>query len=513
MAALRAIPFVFALYHTEGTEVCVPVGYNYADFLQYSALIRQGAEQAPTLYNPFTTEPQQPRLILLYHEALGLLHRFSGIDPFWLLELSRIPLLFLFFHALWRFLVPVFSQTPDRTCACILVALSGGLEPLFVPLIQRLPPDLMDVSVQQLSPLLGWSTFQSANNPLWVAGLWLMLLVLGRALPHQDFHPRAALTAALLLLILLFTHPYSAIATAAIIATYSLLRLIFEGGGARPVLKHCALVLVPALAIGAVINRWQSGDAVFAKISGGLFGSKAIPVFWYPLTYGLLLVFAFFGWRHWDAARRHWLIVLEAWIAAIMLLHTSPLLNGYHYVYPQHIAICILAAPAAVAFFGRCWSGGASRKATAALAILALCASSLFVTMISVKDSLNAKVPAEFIQIARHLQTEPRGNVLAPPLLGTVLPAYVPTFVYAGHWFMTPEFSRRAEEYGHLLRFFESGSRDPAVRAEIARFIAEQRFRYIIVPAPLAAQARALIENVVDERQFTSLTLLVLASR
>ena len=89
-----------------------------------------------------------------------------------------IALIFLFFGVLWWFLGPVFADRRDRLWACALVGLSGGIEGLLKPLTHLLPDGLNRSFTEGVWHMNGWNTFQALFNPLWIAGLILLLVVL-----------------------------------------------------------------------------------------------------------------------------------------------------------------------------------------------------------------------------------------------------------------------------------------------------------------------------------------------
>src|SRR6185503_18610596 len=174
VALLRALPFLQLIVRQPPRGyVYMPIGYLPKDWLAYVALIRQAADTGRLLLaNPFTTEPQQGRFVLLFHQALGALHLATGIDPFWLLELSRVPLLLVFFAVLWRFLGHLFVERRVKLWACALAAFAGGVEPFVLPLARALlSPATSQRIDRELWHFYGWSGFAAFYNPLWIAAL------------------------------------------------------------------------------------------------------------------------------------------------------------------------------------------------------------------------------------------------------------------------------------------------------------------------------------------------------
>ena len=83
-AFLRAIPFLITRLEAPPPGlVHLPFGFNPIDWLQYAAIINQAQPANPLLLtDPFTTDPQKGRFILLFHSALSVIHAATGIDIF-----------------------------------------------------------------------------------------------------------------------------------------------------------------------------------------------------------------------------------------------------------------------------------------------------------------------------------------------------------------------------------------------------------------------------------------------
>lgn len=335
VAALRAVPFVALQASTPPPgSVYLPVPYIPSDWLQYVAFVRQLRDTGRFLLaNPFTTEPQDPRFILLFHQFLGVLHTLTRIDLFWLLELSRPPLLLLVFGALWRFTGPVLRNFRERLAACVLAGFAGGLEQLALPLADRLAPAALLGQVHQdLWHLYGWSTFQAAYNPLWLAGLALLLWTLPVLLQPggpRRWNERGRVALGLLLLAL--THTYSALALLGTVSGVVVVEAVLAPAAGRARLPHTALAVLPGVLAWALITRWQLEDPVFLESSAALLGQQAPAVFWYPLTFGAVGFFALRGFQRWVREDHPWCLVIGGWLLGVLLLASSTLVNGYKF--------------------------------------------------------------------------------------------------------------------------------------------------------------------------------------
>jgi hypothetical protein len=482
----------------------LPVSYLPKDFLQYAAFSRQVvSDGAFFFYNPFTTEPQSDRFVLLFHWAIGLVARLSGATTFEVFEWSRIPLLFLLFGVLWWFLGPVFEDRRDRAMAALLVGFAGGLEGFVRPFADALPPGFTLRLLQDTSALHGWSCFAGFYNPLWIGAQCLALLVLRPLLLEPQRSPVRLAACAAGLIGLFFVHPYSALACGVIATLHPVAQWLL---GMRPegrrVAEDAAALGSAALVVGS-ISLWQLQDGVYRQGAGGVLGDQNLSALWYPLTLGVLGALALQGARHWRAVSHPARAAVFAWIVAVAALHWLPFLNGYKFVYLLPLPRCILAAPALRVLLGRAtgWGG----RALAVAGVVALSAGSVLQTYDAVRSVREVSAaPVELVEMVEHLAEQPTGNALVPSGLGNVLPAFSAHRVWVGHWFLTPDFFEREAQLRRLLN-------DPRLEPQLEHLLEQQEIRYLVTHAARAsALARRLGDRVARRRRVGGLELLIL---
>ncbi len=484
----------------------LPVSYLPKDFLQYAAFSRQVVSDGAFFFaNPFTTEPQSDRFVLLFHWAVGLVAKASGASTFEVFEWSRVPLLLGLFAVLWWFLRPVFEERGDRAMAALLVGFAGGLEGFVRPLADALPPGLALRLLQDTSPLHGWSPFAGFYNPLWIAGLGLALLVLRPLLLERERSPLRLAASATGLVALFFVHPYTALATGVIATLHPAVAwLSGERPPARRTFEDAAVLGAAALVVGG-ISLWQLQDPVYRQSTGGVLGDQNLSALWYPLTLGALGALAFAGARRWWAARHPARAAVFSWIGAIVVLHWLPLLNGYKFVFLLPLPLCILAAPVARDGLRRGLAAGGRGRAALAAVGAALFAGSVLQTVDAVRSVDEVSVaPVDLVRMVDVLAAEPAGHALVPSGLGNVLPAMSAHRVWLGHWFLTPDFFERE---ARLRRFTTQPSTAPQLRA----LLEDQAIRYVVTQRARADfLARQIGDSVVERRRVGGLELLLL---
>lgn len=510
VAVLRALPFLQLLWTRPPPGYAyLPIGYLPKDFLAYVALIRQPRDSGRLLLaNPFTTEPQEGRFVLLFHQALGLVHAATGIDPFWLLELSRVPLLLVFFAVLWRFTGHVFAQRRERLWTCGLVAFAGGLEPFVLPWAQAvLPGAVAEHMERDLWPLYGWSGFGSLYNPLWIAALVLLLVTLRPLLqPGGPAGWRDYAQAAVGFVLLALTHTYSAILLAAILAGVALVELAMEPAAGWRRLWREAAALLPAAALVAAIAAWQLRDPVFAASAGGVLGAQSASLFWLPITHGVLAFFALRGFQRWAREQHAWRLAVGGWLLGVALLVSSNVLNGYHFIFGLTLPLCIAAAPAIAATVEEWRTRGGLRWAALAAVALLLFASPVWLTAAAMGEAREQSVvPRSYVPVLADLRGAPPTNVLAPPELGNLIPAVTPHHVWLGQWFLTPDYANRSRWYALMVE-------QPESQAQLLRILVDRhRIGAIVVPAAAAGRIAAglapRVERVVGQGELATIYL------
>jgi hypothetical protein len=491
VAVLQSLPFLLTRFtRPDPGRAWLGVPYIPQDWLAYLALVRQDPRAGELfLSNPFTTDPQDGRFILLLHQLLNFVRRLTGADPGWLLELARAALILVFAVVLWRFLAELINSERTRAWAMTLVFASGGFSFVALWWAQGQASALSNTVSQHLWPMYGWTTFEACYNPLWVAGLVLLLVAIRPLL--RPGGPRSARELALSggsLLLLWFTHPYSAIAAVAIAGVAAAGEWLIAGRFERRRAARIALAVLPPLALASLVTLWQLADPVYARTSGGVLGDQDLGVFWYPVAFGLVGVLAVVGWALWIHERHPWRFALGGWIVAIALLHTSPLLNGYHFVPYAFLPLAILAARPVERIFERGRGGAPPARAWAMAAAVLLFANPAWLVMSAAYEVREYQVPQDVHAALVALGAMPPGNVLADTRLGNLVPAFGSHRVYVGQWFMTPDYQARSDR---VRRAFQ-----PDSLRLLRELVAQERIDYLLAPTTVAFPAATALRDL-----------------
>lgn len=504
---LRLLP-VFWLKLASPPEGAAFAGVSYIpkDFLAYTAFIRQVPEDGAFFFhNPFTTEPQSPRFLLLFHWVTGVAANVLHISPLNALEYSRVPLTFLFFATLWWFLRPMLPERKDRVMAAVLVAFASGFESWLQVIAPHLPEAFRSTFLQETWALYGWNLFASFFNPLWTAALIAAMLALRPMLVPTERSHRDLVLMGISFLLVYAIHPYTAIGILGIAAMLPVVSLL--SGASLDWKRHLqnAMALGAGCLVIALLNQWQMADPVYKLSAGNIWGPQNSSVFWYPFTLGVLGWMAVFGIRRWLKLERALCLNLLAWITAIVLLHSSPILNGYKFVFLLPLPLCIFAAPIAREVLGKIRGTDAQARWLAVAAGIALFAGVAFQTFQAVQSTLRGNVVSpSLMQVVQTLSTRPAGNAMVPTSLGNVLPAFTHHRVWIGQWFLTPN-------YGERSQAFEQFTTNPALRQQFRDVVRQQQIRYVVVQASRAGLVSEQLEGAVTERiNHGNLELLVL---
>ena len=500
VVALRMLPWIVGSLTDAGPDkVFIPAMFVSDDFAQYAAMIRQtGEDHAFLLNNPFTTEAQQPRFVLLFFEALGLVQRATGLSALTVLELSRIPLIVAFFVCWWRFIEAVISDPRARLWALWLTALGGGLDYIPWGVANFCPPAVADFIRINVYTYNGWSFFGQVQNPIWLAAWLLALPILKRVLqPHGPSERWDPLIIFACFVTLAFTHPYTALFVGVLSAVLGVLRR-------KSVLRSWIPLGLGALLVAGV-TAWQMQDAVFRKSAGGLLGDRNSWCIWYPFTLGAVGVFAWLGWKKWSSDAHPWKAGIFAWVVCASILHQSPFTNGYKFIMYLFLPLVLLAAePLSEAISRWRTSGGAAGRWKSALVIFLIFSSAPITAARSIsKEELDgSRFSAEAWSVVQWFKTQPAARVYCSEEIGLLLPAFTPHHTYMGHSFLTPNYFNR------VVRYVRQMNNPDDHAAELRKIIQNDNIEYAVVPAKLAVKFEELLsgKTVFKTEQWAVLT-------
>jgi hypothetical protein len=175
------------------------------------------------------------------------------------------------------------------------------------------------------------------------------------------------------------------------------------------------------------------------------------------------------------------------WIAAIGLLQSSPVLNGYHFVPYGYIPVALLAADPVSRTFERLRAGASAAAGALALAAL-LFAGTAANAAGAFEEVAGLQLPADYAAALASLAALPPGNVLCESGVGNAVPAFGPHRVFVGHWFMTPDREGRAELAGRAL--------GPGGGALARQLVESERIDYVLAVTPAVPSLAAALADL-----------------
>lgn len=458
-----AVPLLSLLHTWQGHLAASPpdrvfMGFRYmaADHFQYAAFMRQAEQDGGLLMtNPFTSEPQRGVYVLMYFWILGVFAHLSGLALTTTWEAFRVLGGMLYILLFWALTAHYFDTRQRRVFATVLFCLAGGLDWIVVLLRVTVFPGIKPLEYP-FDSFWNWSTFGTMVFPNWICAASL-IMVFSLALLKR---PRGwqALTFALPPLAW-FMHHYTATALYLSLGFLPLIPLLAAAARqerlpwarARANLRLVAPALLSS-GVVALYLMWARSDAVFAQNAAATFQwTLRFPLWWYPLSYGLLLPLAWFGIK---AALRDERLpgdLLLAWLLASFLLSVNPLAAGVKYQYLMFTPIVILAATGRYELEDASpWVRRRLKSApwmVAASLLLFLNAPACLIKGFSAAgdDAENFR-SADEVAAMQWLAGQPDGVVLSWDRSGRVLPWLSGKPVYIAHWFMTLDLRRKASD-------------------------------------------------------------------
>ncbi len=478
------VPLLSLIHTWQGYQRAAPparvfMGFPFmpTDHYQYAAFIRQASDGRFFMENLFTSEAQGGVYVMLYYWTLGTVSRLAGISTIATWLIFQVGVGFLYILMFWVFTQHYMDPKRRRIGAVVLFCFAGGLDWLFV-LASQVWPGAVALT-EPYGSYWNWSTLGSLSVPNWLWPAFLLTLALHLALRGR------AWAGALILPVIWLSHHHTAMVAyltfgllPAVPAIVSLGRL--EKIPWDRVRSRLGLAIPSLLSFAAVVAYllWASADPVFAANAAA---SSTWKVFftpwWYLISYGLLLPFAWFGIKSMAQERSVAGDVCLAWLGAAFFLSINPISGGAKYQFLMFPPLIRLAARGLAVIREGSPRGARAMRDPLIAGLVAVCLFanaplSLAYRRIAPFDEANSYHPAADIAAMRWLGDQPAGVVLSLPSTGALLPWLSGHKVYIGHWFMTLD-------YGVKLREAQGFYAPSVPQAAKAEFLRRTRMRYV----------------------------------
>jgi len=490
---------LLSLVHTwRGYERATPpsrvfLGFPFmpTDHYQYAAFIRQAAEGRFFMENLFTSETQGGVFVMLYYWILGTVSRLAGLSTIATWLVFQVVVGFIYILMFWVFTRHYVEPRGRRIGAVLIFCFAGGLDWVFV-LVSRVSQGAAALT-EPYGTYWNWATFGSLSVPNWIWGAFLMTLALHLALRGR------AWAGALIMPVLWLSHHHTGMVA---YLTFGLLPLApavtalcrLESIPWDKVRSRLGLALPSLLSFAAVAAYllWAGKDPVFAANAAASSQWKVFfTPWWYPITYGLLLPFAWFGIRSMARERSAAGDVCLSWLVAAVFLSINPIAGGAKYQFLVFPPLVLLAARGLSVV--RDSSPAAARRMRdpliAGLVVVGLFSNapvSLVLRKIAAFDEANAYSSAADLAAMRWLEGQPQGVVLSFPSTGALVPWRTGHKAYIGHWFMTINYATKQRE----MQGFFAPSVPTAAKAD---FLQRSGMDYVY-HGPAEAQAGGVID-------------------
>lgn len=456
------------------------------DHFQYAGFISQSADEGKLFTeNPFTTEPQKGRFVLLYMWMVGQIARLTGWGISWSWEFSRLFVGVAFMLVAWWFSGLLFKDARSRFLGYVFVAFSGGIGwALYLMLVGQSQKGLQGSSLNDpFNYQWNWSTFGTMVLPLWVAPAALLLI--GACLVAGNYRRSIRLVLGFVLPPLIyFMHPYTGIAAYATFSLFPLLPM-FGALWRREAIPwesffeklKTVLPMLASFVIVACYLLWARQDQVYAINAQRAFSwNPSYSPFLYPFAYGLLLPLTIYGIWWSGSLRTKARDMLVAWLIASTILSLNPFLAGVKFQYLIHLPLAFFSAHGLIELKQRSESFRKLLSGVGALVLGVLLflnsALIIFKDMPPIASDTNIYLSASELAAMKFLKEQSPGNVLSSGWIGNRIPWLAGKKVYVGHWFLTIDYDRKLAE---VASFFK-----PELSAEQKRaWLAQKEIKYV----------------------------------
>ncbi len=449
---------IFAGYLSSAPPEKIFMGLDFVDdFHWYVSMVRESQDTlSPLVSNRATTEPQEGHYLSLYFWIQGLVSRFTGLPIPIVFVTFRILAEAAFFISLWFLLNYFFQEPAQKMTGYLLVLFSGGAGWL-TALLGNFILALARLRSSDLTYTLGYNTFGYLYSPLPFLSYALFVLCTIFLFKFWETKERKNLLYALIFFgFIFFNHPVSAILFYAIIGFLAFVPLLLDHNWKKTMelLNTVKFFIIP-LAIAIVYFLWALSDPVYsATVSAYSQGfQRTESVFFYPIGFGLILLFAVNGAKNHRIPTDWAKYFLFSWVAVAFLLAVNPW-KGIRFLFGLHVPLVILSTYGLYHFLEihrkARWMPS-KKSAVLAFVILVSISSPLILNQRIQEIQTNnfegsAYLSEKEIKAMQFLDQQPKSNVLSGYRAGNNLIWMTPHYAYLGHQLnVTIERSRKAE--------------------------------------------------------------------
>ncbi len=486
---LTAVPYLYGLHIRPSDAYYSGLLTNPDEHNVYLAYMKEVQEGRFFLIDPFTSEPQQGRVLNLFFLALGLVARFTRLGLPFVYQIARLIAGWLLLMAIYCLGAQAFSHIRARRLALVLAAFASGLGWLFRPQpgqphpIDYGPGLIMPEAITFLSLLL---------NPLFCFSMFLMVVIVGfGAHAFCSGSLRSAVITGVAGLVLGNIHTYDVLPVAATLAVFLPYLWIRRIASLRALglAAVAAGIALPSLAYQVWLVR--SGEVTLAiKVAETPVHSP--PVLMLAMGIGLPLAFAVLGVAR--AARRAAppaAVLLAVWLVIGLAAPYLPVPFQRKLAQGLHIPAVLLTAFAMQPLLAAAKSR-APRGLAAFVVLLTLPSSVLFVARAVADLQTNNRaylanfMPPLYLRadqyaalkwLDRHADYD--DVLLCSSFIGSYAPSLAGTRVYLGHWAETLDFREKLRYYA-AFRSADTGEdlREAFVRLEGISYVLRDRSIY-----------------------------------
>ena len=455
---------VWQAYQIESPPEKNFLGFRYmpGDHYQYAAFARQAREDSSLLMrDPFTTEPQKGRFVLLYFWMIGRFAALTGLSITAVWELFRVIGGALYIVTFWYLSAAWFQQHKSRLMATCLFALAGGLGWL-VTLLRALIGPICDPLLYPFDFFWNWSTFGTMAVPNWIWPALLLMLAFHAILARIRGRD---LVVFVLPPMVWFMHGYSGLVAYAILALLPLMPLIRAAFQLTPLpwdraWSNLRVALPGLLSFGLVAAHLlvARSDGVFRAVSANGFSwTDNFSLWWYPLGYGVLLLPAWWGLKEICSEQSLSADLLLSWAVAAFVLSINHFFAGVKFQYLLFTPLAVFAAKGLERINGTFAAGAGNTKNPVAVGLLVAALfldapMSLVKDMPGTADESEIFISSDEMEAMEFLDKQPDGVVLASYRNGNRIPWLAGKEVYVGHWFMTIHAREKSVEAAQMYK-------------------------------------------------------------
>lgn len=454
----------------------------------YASMVYQSiGSNFPLAYNQGTTEYHRPSYLVGYFWIIGKIIEWSGLPLLVVFHAFQFLSILLFIISFGLVAIRIIEDELQSVFATLLVVFGAGLDWIFY-LVQLIIPSVGGVLNGVLKYYNSPSTFGVLYNGHIYFGYSLFLFTFILLLNDQVKPTKKNTILSGLLMIVVFLTDVNITPPLFIFLFLFFIWINLQTFAWNKIIQSVThwWPIWFAMLLYFLYVLWGLTNPIFVELFNNYLNFKRYtPVFYFPLIYGFLLLFVYWGWSNLRSTKNRFIGLLGLMFLLFFFFSQYPI-KGQKYLFMLHIPVALIASFSLPYLIRKT---NMSAKKIIFITFLLVSFSVPFIFMDKIADAKNPffntgnYLTQSEIESLDFLEKLPKANVLSPYYIGHNIIWRTNHHSYLGHWSLTNNYAnkrKKAEEF-YSAKMEEK---------EAYLFLSENNINYVVWGLPFEEENR-----------------------